>query len=115
MHYFAFSDQKNLFRKKAGKCDPPLEDQELKTIWRSALKFYNRTIAAQPDYLKPQDYAADPIPQSVEPIPFGRYKLDPFPVEALPQDIGDYVKAVAESTQTPVDMAGTAVLALLAV
>lgn len=50
-----------------------------------------------------------------EPIPFGRYELEPFPVEALPPDIGDYVKAVAESTQTPVDMGGTAALALISV
>lgn len=49
-----------------------------------------------------------------EPIPFGRYEVDPFPVDALPPDIADYVKAVAESTQTPVDMAGTAALALIA-
>lgn len=50
-----------------------------------------------------------------EPIPFGRYDLEPFPVEALPPDIGRYVEAVAESTQTPIDMAGTAVLTLISV
>ena len=50
-----------------------------------------------------------------EPIPFGRYSLDPFPVGALPPDIGQYVEAVSESTQTPVDMAGTAALALISV
>lgn len=50
-----------------------------------------------------------------EPIPFGRYELDPFPVDALPPDIGSYVEAVAESTQTPVDMAGTAALTLISV
>ncbi|MBQ7516098.1 MAG: DUF3987 domain-containing protein, partial [Schwartzia sp.] len=49
-----------------------------------------------------------------EPIPFGRYDLAPFPVDALPPDIADYVTAVSESTQTPVDMAGTAALALTA-
>ena len=113
---FGLSDEaKQLFRERSEKCVPPLDDQELRSIWRSALKFYNRTIAVQPDYVKPGDYTATPLPQSVEPIPFGRYELDPFPVDALPKDIGDYVKAVAESTQTPVDMAGTAVLALLAV
>ena len=50
-----------------------------------------------------------------DPIPFGRYEIDPFPVDALPSDIGNYASAVAESTQTPVDMAGTAALTLLSV
>ena len=49
-----------------------------------------------------------------EPIPFGKYDLEPFPVDSLPPDIGDYVKAVAESTQTPIDMAGTSALAFIA-
>lgn len=48
-----------------------------------------------------------------EPIPFGKNELEPFPVDAFPSDIGDYVSAVAEHTQTPVDMAGTATLAFL--
>ena len=50
-----------------------------------------------------------------EPIPFGRYEIEKFPVDALPPDIGDYAKAVSESTQTPVDMVGTSVLTLSAV
>lgn len=50
-----------------------------------------------------------------EPIPFGRYELPPFPTDALPPDIGEYVEAVAESTQTPVDMAGTAALSMISV
>ena len=48
-----------------------------------------------------------------EPIPFGKYDLEPFPVDALPSDIGEYVEAVAESTQTPVDMGGTSALAFI--
>lgn len=38
-----------------------------------------------------------------------------FPVEALPDDIADYVTAVAESTQTPVDMAGVVSISMLSV
>ena len=49
------------------------------------------------------------------PIPFGEYELEPFPVDALPADIAEYVAAVAENTQTPVDMAGTAALVFIAV
>ena len=49
-----------------------------------------------------------------DPIPFGKYELEAFPIDALPADISAYVQAVAESTQTPVDMAGTAALAVAA-
>ena len=48
-----------------------------------------------------------------EPIPFGRYDLEPFPVDALPPDISEYVEAVAEHTQTPVDMAGSSSLSVM--
>ncbi len=48
------------------------------------------------------------------PIPFDEISLPPFPVDALPDAIADYVNAVAESTQTPPDMAATAALAVVA-
>ena len=68
-----------------------------------------------PDYVDPQEFKTG-IPAKWEsPIPFGRYDLEPFPTDALPPDIGAYVEAVAESTQTPVDMAGTAALTLVSV
>jgi hypothetical protein len=38
-----------------------------------------------------------------------------FPIDALPKDIADYVSAVAESTQTPIDMAGALSLSALSV
>ena len=108
-------DAKRLFREQAEKCVPPLEDQELKTIWRSALKFYKGTIAAQPDYVNPQEYSKEPPSPWEDPIPFSRFKTVPFPTDALPDDIARYVSAVAESTQTPVDMAGTVALSILSV
>ena len=49
-----------------------------------------------------------------EPIPFGRHSIMPFPVDALPEEIRDYVSAISESVQTPVDMAGCAALAVIA-
>ena len=49
-----------------------------------------------------------------QPIPLLAFKLPPFPVEALPSKVRPYVEAVAEYTQTPVDMAGTAALAIMA-
>ena len=49
-----------------------------------------------------------------QPIPFEDVARPPFPVDALPSSVRPYVEAVAESTQTPVDMAATAALAVLA-
>lgn len=49
-----------------------------------------------------------------QPIPLVEYNLPPFPTDALPRRVRLYVEAVAEATQTPVDMAGTAALAIMA-
>ena len=108
-------ESENAYYREAEKCRPPLEDKELRTIWRSAVRFYERKIVTDPSYVPPKEYRTG-IPDNWEPpIPFGRYIAAPFPTEALPEDIADYVEAVAESTQTPVDMAGTAALAAIAV
>ena len=107
-------ESKERFYLEAEKCIPPLEESELQTIWRSAGKYYER-IRKQPGYVSPEDYNGEAPPKWEEPIPFGRYDLEPFPVDALPHDIGEYVKAIAESTQTPVDMAGTAAITLISV
>ena len=49
-----------------------------------------------------------------EPLPFGKHKLLPFPVDALPDVFRDYGKALSESLQTPIDMAGCTVLSIIA-
>ena len=54
-------------------------------------------------------------PKWEQPIPFNDFHLPTFPVNALPPEIGAYVTALAESTQTPVDMAASTALAVLAV
>lgn len=51
---------------------------------------------------------ADPIPLSSTP------DLPTFPLWALPDWIGEYAARVAEATQTPADLAGSLVLAVLA-
>ena len=48
------------------------------------------------------------------PVPFKSTNLPKFPVDALPAIVGDYVRAVAETTQTSPDMAAVASLAILA-
>lgn len=42
-----------LFNERAELCVPPLEEEELETIYRSALKFYKERIATSNDYQSP--------------------------------------------------------------
>lgn len=107
-------ESRKCFYRQAERCNPPLDDEELQTIWRSANKYYKR-IAAQPDYISPEVYNAKGPIRWEDPIPFSRYTVARFPIEALPDDIADYVTAVAESTQTPVDMAGVVSISMLSV
>ena len=102
------------FLEEAEKCSPPLDRAELQQIWNSALKFYRGKVTKQPDYIHPADYNAPAEPKWEPPIPFTQHTLPTFPVYAFPPEIRDYVMAVAETTQTPVDMAATAALAVLA-
>lgn len=50
-----------------------------------------------------------------KPLPFDECTLPEFPVDALPKVIADYVTALAESTQTPVDMAASSALPIISV
>ena len=47
-----------LFLKEAEKCQPPLGEDELNLIWRSA-KNFGEKIAAQEGYIPPEEYNAD--------------------------------------------------------
>jgi len=101
------------YRRESEKCAPRLGRTELNGIWKSALKYYGR-IRQQPEYVPPEQYNAPRKIQWESPILFEEVALPPFPVDALPSRARSYVAAVAETTQTPVDMAGTAVLAVMA-
>lgn len=48
-----------IFLKEAEKCEPPLENSELVTIWFSALKFFRKTISGQDGYVPPGQYNDD--------------------------------------------------------
>ena len=102
------------FMEVVAKCSPPLPESEVKTIWKSAVKFLHGTLEKQPGYVPPVEYNKPAEPQWEQPIPFAQHILPAFPVDAFPPAIRDYVLAVAETTQTPVDMAATAALAVLA-
>ncbi|MCD9144352.1 DUF3987 domain-containing protein [Streptomyces albireticuli] len=59
---------------------------------------------------------AETLPETwPEPIPLNHQpKLPPFPVHALPAWVAEFTAAIAEETQTPVDMAGSLALSVLA-
>lgn len=48
-----------VFMEMADKCDPPLGDTELKTIWNSALKFFKNKIVGSSGYVPPDQYNND--------------------------------------------------------
>jgi len=57
-------EAKKLFVEKAKACDPPLSRDELKSIWKSAVKF-GKKVAAQEGYVPPEKYN-DPTPRKPE-------------------------------------------------
>lgn len=46
---------KQAYMERAAKCEPPLSQEELDTIWNSAIKFYGK-VAAQDGYVAPGEY-----------------------------------------------------------
>ena len=48
-------EAKKMFVEKAKACDPPLGRDELKAIWKSAVKF-GKKVAAQEGYIPPEEY-----------------------------------------------------------
>lgn len=105
-------EAKNLFLQAAEQCIPPLEGRELESIWAGKQRLYAK-ICKQPGYVPPDAYnSAGPVVWDT-PIPFDEYDLPTFPVDALPEVIRRYVLAVAESTQTSVDMAAVEALGVV--
>lgn len=111
---YGISDESKFkYRDASSKCNPPLEKDELNLIWKSAAKFYKNKVVTNPSYTMPEEYNKPTEIKWDTPIPFEKPSLPTFPVDALPKIIKDYVVAVAETTQTPVDMAATASLAIM--
>lgn len=57
-------EAKKLFLEKSKACNPPLSQNELKSIWKSAVKF-GKKVAAQEGYVPPEQYN-DPTPRKPE-------------------------------------------------
>jgi len=73
----------------------------------------------QSEEQKPKEVSPEEKPAGAEfpaliPLEQQNIRLPVFPVEALPQKISDYVKAVAMSTQTAADMAATISIGVMA-
>ena len=107
-------DARERFFREAEKCDPPLEDAELETIWGSCQKFFKK-LCSTPGYVSPEAYNGTGPIQWETPIPFDDFNLPEFPTDTLPPAVRDYVEAEAETTQASVDMAAVASLASLSI
>lgn len=90
------------FLQKSASCSPLLDEKELDSIWESALKFYQEKV--QPKVVEEWE----PL------IPFQKINTPDFPTDCLPAPVASFVKALAESTQTPEEMAGILSLGILA-
>ena len=100
---------KELFLQAAEQCIPPLENRELENIWVGKQRLYVK-MRKQPGYIPPDAYNGTGSVIWETPLPFDEYDLPSFPVDALPETVRRYVLAVAESTQTSVDMAAVEAL-----
>ena len=105
-------ETKNLFLQAVEQCIPPLEDRELESIWAGKQRLYAK-MRKQPGYIPPDAYNGIGSVVWETPLPFDEYDLPVFPVDALPETVRCYVLAVAESTQTSVDMAAVEVLGVV--
>jgi len=47
---------REVFDEHAKKCDPPLDKEELDTIWNSAVRFFNKKVVTQDGYIPPDKY-----------------------------------------------------------
>lgn len=50
-------EARDLFDRKAARCNPPLPEAEVESIWRSATQFA-KTVENQPGYVPPEDFEA---------------------------------------------------------
>ncbi len=58
------------FVEESKKCEPPLEQKELNSIWKSAQKYYKEHIRNRPDYIPPREYPNTAVAPSLRPADF---------------------------------------------
>ncbi len=64
--YGATEKAHDIFMEEAARCDPPLEESELDSIWGSATRFYKK-LQSQGGYVAPDKYNDDFARQSLKP------------------------------------------------
>lgn len=80
------------FLEKASKCEPPLPDDELETIWRSACKF-GKKVASQEGYISPEEYGKHSlIPEDFSDVGEARTFVDSFSDEVAFTIATDYLR-----------------------
>lgn len=80
------------FLEKASKCEPPLPDDELETIWRSACKF-GKKVASQDGYISPEEYGKHSlIPEDFSDVGEARTFVDSFSDEVAFTIATDYLR-----------------------
>lgn len=78
----------NAFMERAAQCEEPKSDEELERIWRDACRYYEETIAANPDYVQPDEYAALDFADALEPTDY----TDVGQANVFTEAYGDRVK-----------------------
>lgn len=81
------------YLKQAEKCDPPLDDSELQTIWNSAVKF-GKKVAKQDGYIPPERYDSgfDLKPEDYSDIGQAKVLAREYAGELVFTDATDYMR-----------------------
>ena len=80
------------FLEKAAECEPPLPDEELETIWKSACKF-GKKVASQEGYISPEEYGKHTlIPDDFSDVGEARTFVDSFSDEISFTVATDYLR-----------------------
>ena len=80
------------FLEMAAECDPPLDDEELETIWHSACKF-GKKVAKQEGYVSPEEYGKNSmIPDDFSDVGEARTLADCFGDELVFTKATDYLR-----------------------
>lgn len=77
-----------VYLERAAKCDPPLEEDELKTIWYSALKFYRKKVKTDESYVAPDAYNDEFAVESLKPEDYS----DIGQAKVVAREYGDELK-----------------------
>ncbi len=78
----------DLFMREAEKCEPPLDGTELDTIWKSAVRFFEKKVSCQDGYVPPEKYNRDFAAESLRPDDYS----DIGQAKVLAREYGDELK-----------------------